>query len=55
MRGVSNRAMDDLQTVHNLADILVDLCKEAPTGKLLEQINKNVKRIKKITKEYFEN
>jgi len=52
MRGVSNRIMEDLQTVHSLADIVVDLCKEAPTGKLIEQINKNVKRIKKITGGY---
>ena len=52
MRGISNVVIDDLQTVHSLADIVVDLCKEAPTGKLLEQINKNVKRIKKITGEY---
>lgn len=52
MKGLPNAVRDDLQTVYNLADILVDLCNEDAKEKLLGQIKGIANKIKKISSEY---
>lgn len=54
MRGVKGKALSDIQTVYNLADIINDLCNEKATDKLLERIKNSAKQIKKITGGYNE-